>query len=111
MLLLHDVRTRPDGLRGRLGREELEPERQGSGKSRTGIIDRGNKMRIIRLTVIVLALLLAALAITAVSAEEAADLSAQCTFKTDRNAWKYTRLVNGNYEKGYATAKVKVKVE
>ena len=61
----------------------------------------------IRLAVIALALLLAVLAITAVSAEEAADISAQCTFRTDRNAWKYTRLINGNYEKYWQSGKIK----
>ncbi len=63
-------------------------------------------MRKIQLILILLALLLAA-AVTAASAEEAADLSGQCKFKTDRNAWKYTRLVNGSYEKYWQSGKIK----
>ncbi len=88
-----------------MGRPELEPEREEAGGSLTG---RGKeRMRKTHRIVWVFALLLAALAISAVSAEEAADLSARCSIKTDRHAWKATRLVNGDYQKYWQSGKMK----
>ena len=54
-----------------------------------------------------LVLLLTVLLISAVSAEEAADISAQCSFKASKNSWKNTRLVNGDYLKYWQSGSVK----
>ena len=64
-------------------------------------------MRKIRLIMILLALLLTALAVSAASAEEAADLSNACTFKACPGSYKWTRLVNGSYEKYWQSGQVK----
>ena len=57
--------------------------------------------------ILLVILLLLGTAMTAASAEEAADLSSACTFKADRHSWKYARLVNGSYEKYWQSGKLK----
>lgn len=52
-------------------------------------------------------LLLAAFACCTAAAEEAADLSAQCKFKSDSKAWKFTRLTNGDYNVYWQSGEVK----
>ena len=64
-------------------------------------------MRIIRRIPVILALLLAVLLASAAFAEEAADLSDRCSFKTPANSYKPARLVNGNFETYWQSGKMK----